>query len=599
MRTRQSRWLLGFAFLFAAMGADARAADEVRDPLLGKKVVDFSLTEVRGKTFRLAEAKEPIVAVIFVGNDCPLARLYVPRMAELSARFRAKGVLLVAINSNQQDRVADIAAQARSQRLDFPVLKDPDGRVAEQFGATRVPEAFVLDRDRVVRFHGRIDDQYFVGISRPKPTREDLALAIEDLLSGQTPRVAQAPLAGCFIGRTPRGPAVADAKVTYTKHIARILQDRCVECHRPGEVAPFSLTNYSEVAPWASTIAEVVEAGRMPPWFADPAYGKFKHSGYLPAEEKRQIADWVAANCPEGDPKDLPEPRAWLLGWGMPKPDVVFSMSDKPYSVPASGVVDYVYYTVDPGWKEDRWLCGAEARPGNRAVVHHILVFLKKPRRFYPRGLPGELIAAYAPGMKPTIADPGYGLHAPAGSKIVFQMHYTPNGTACEDISSAGFLFRDDKDVKWEIKAGMAINLLFKIPPNDANCVIKAGYTIPTDSLLLGVNPHMHLRGKSFLYEAVYPDGRRETLMNCPKFDFNWQIGYQYEEPLPLPKGTRIACTAVFDNSAENPNNPDPNRTVRFGEQTSDEMLIGWFFTAEKRTMGPLRTASAARLPSK
>jgi hypothetical protein len=198
------------------------------------------------------------------------------------------------------------------------------------------------------------------------------------------------------------------------------------------------------------------------------------------------------------------------------------------------------------------------------------------------RQLPGDLVSAYAPGMKPTVADPGSAVLAPAGSKIILQMHYTPNGRPHRDMSRVGFKFARKEDVQYEVKAGMAIDVFFRIPPHSPAHKVTASYTFPNDAMLLGVNPHMHLRGKSFTYEAIYPDGRREILMDCPRFDFNWQLGYQYVEPLPIPKGTKIQCTATFDNSAGNPSNPDPSKTVRFGEQTNDEMLIGWFFSAEK-----------------
>lgn len=577
-----ARWMVTVVVGIGLAGA-GKALAEGPAGALGRKIENFALRDFRGKETSLADlADKKVVVVAFLGNDCPLARMYGAKLAELEKSLGRRGVGFLAINANVQDSLPAIAGFARNHKIEFPILKDPSGAVADRFGAVRVPEVFVLDAERVVRYQGRVDDQYGRGVVKPKATRGDLVEAIEDLLAGREVKVPQTTAIGCFISR-PRRSVAASSSVTYSKHIARILQEKCIECHRSGEVAPFPLTSYEEVAPWGETIREVVDSGRMPPWFANPEYGEFLHEGRLSEEEKQSIADWVEAGCPEGDKKDLPTPRQFVEGWGMPEPDLVVKMSDKPFQVPATGVMDYIDFVVDPGWKEDKWLCGAEARPGNRAVVHHILVFLKKPGKFYLPGLPGELIAAYAPGMKPTIATEGMGLHAPAGSKIVFQMHYTPNGTACEDLSMAGFLYRDPEDVKWEVTAGMAINLLFKIPPHTDDFPVESSYTFRRDAIVLGVNPHMHLRGKTFRYVAHYPDGRREILMDCPKFDFNWQIGYQYKQPIAIPKGTRLVCTATYDNTEANPNNPDPSRTVTFGEQTWDEMMIGWFFMAEKR----------------
>ncbi|MBX9791625.1 MAG: redoxin domain-containing protein [Pirellulales bacterium] len=564
------------------------AADQ---PIVGRPINSFTLPDVHGREQTLAALRGdgPLV-VLFVGVECPLVGQYMPRIVELAAAYAKQGVRFVAIDANRQDSLAELVAFGQRHKLELPILKDPSGEVARQFGATRTPEAFVVDAAGRVRYHGRIDDQYGVGFLRPQPTRRDLALALDDLLAGREPAVAETPAAGCLIGQTriasasdSSKPSTADA-ITYTKHIAPILQQRCVECHRAGEVAPFALTEYEEVAGWAETIREVVNAGRMPPWFASPEYGEFHNAGHMTDEEKQLIDAWVDAGAPQGDPRDLPPPRTFTDGWGMPEPDQIIRMSDKPFHVPAEGVLDYQYYEVDPGWKEDKWIIGSEARPGARSVVHHILVFIKRPNKIYLPLLPGELISAYAPGMKPTVSESSdMAMLAPAGSKIVFQVHYTPNGTPQDDISYLGVKFCDVSQVKYEVSAGMAINLSFRIPPGDPDYKVTASYRFRRDAMLMGVNPHMHLRGKAFRYEALYPDGTREILMDCPKFDFNWQIGYQYLEPKRMPAGTRIFCTAHYDNSSGNVSNPDPTRSVVFGEQTWDEMMIGWFFAAEAR----------------
>ena len=545
----------------------------------------FTLTDYRGAEFSLADlTKDKVLVAVFIGVDCPLVKAYSPRLAELAGQYESKGVNFVGIDSNSQDTLAEINTFARDFLIPFPILKDVDAKVAEDLGARRTPEVFVIDSDHKVRYRGRIDDQFAPGIQRKKATRDDLTQAIDEVLAKKDVSVAKTDLTGCFIGRHKKVSATSG--VTYASHIKQIIGNRCLECHRPGEIGPMALTNYEEVAAWSETIAEVVDQKRMPPWFADPKYGKFLHDPRLSTEEIDAIHQWVAGGCPEGDKTSDAKIPQFTDGWLMKSsPDIVYYMSDKPFQVPASGDIDYQYYEIDPGFKEDTWIYASEARAGNRAVVHHILVFVKRPGVWYPDGLPGELISAYAPGMKPIVgADESMALLVPKGSKFIMQNHYTANGRPQEDRSFFGVvLCKDPSKIQWEVKPGMAINFFFKIPPHADNFRVPAMFTFPEDSLLLGVNPHMHKRGKSFLYEAVYADGKRETIMNCPKFDFNWQLGYQYETPLPMKKGTKLACTAYFDNSAGNPSNPDPNRKVGFGDQTWDEMVIGWLFYAVKR----------------
>jgi mono/diheme cytochrome c family protein len=270
---------------------------------------------------------------------------------------------------------------ARTYKLTVPFLRDPGNAVADKFSAERTPEVFVLDRSRAVRYRGRVDDQYGfqtgVGYQRPKALERDLADAIDQLLAAKavSEPVTRAP--GCLIGRTH--VANENSEVTYSNQIARLFQDRCVRCHRDGEIAPFSLSNYEEIVGWAPMIEEVVRENRMPPWHADVRYGRFSNDARLNDGEKELIANWVANGAPQGDPRDLPAPRAFTTGWQISKPDRIIAMGDQPFTVPAEGKVEYQYFTVDPGFTEDMWVKEAEARPGNNAVVHHIIVFIIPP----------------------------------------------------------------------------------------------------------------------------------------------------------------------------------------------------------------------------
>jgi peroxiredoxin/mono/diheme cytochrome c family protein len=572
---------------FLTMAASmAWAADNTEHSVAG----DLSLSDYRGAKFNLSELVKDKKGVIlaFVGTDCPLVKSYSPRLITLRDRFLPLGVDLVGVDPNVQDSLEEISRYAKEYGLTFPILKDVDQKLADATGASRTPEVVLLDASLQVRYVGRIDDQFGVGTRKPAPVREDLIVAVQEMLEGKPISVAKTSSLGCLIGRNKK--PTQEGAVTYHGDVASILQKRCVECHRAGEIGPMELTKYEDALAWSDMLVEVVDTGRMPPWFADPKVGKFLHDPQLSDIEKKTLRDWVAGGCAEGaNPRNqVAQSASYLEGWQMGRePDRVYYMDTKPYKIPAEGELDYVYYTIDPGFSEDTWVTGSEARAGNRGVVHHILIFCNRPGKWYPPGLPGELISAYAPGMKPTVgADDSMALLIPKGSKIIMQMHYTPNGRPQEDLSYFGLqIAKDPSKIKWEIRPGMAINVLFKIPANTDNYRVPGFFSFAEDAILLGVNPHMHMRGKSFVYEALYPDGRKETIMNCPKFDFNWQLGYQYETPLNMPKGTKILCTATFDNTANNPSNPNPNKAVRFGEQTWDEMMIGWFYYAvPKRT---------------
>ncbi len=577
-------WLrVGLPIVLAALAATAvgRAATAEAEEALGKPAPDFRLSDPAGKEHSLADLKDArLVAVVFLGTECPLAKLYGPRLKGLAAEYAGRGVQFLGIDSNLQDTPAEIAAYASEHGISFPVLKDPQNKVADQFSAVRTPEVFLLDDKRVVRYHGRIDDQFGVGVRKTQPGRRDLAAAIDELLDDKAVSEPEQPAVGCFIGRVPR-PAAGE--VTYSRQIARIFRTHCIECHRSGEIGPFALASYDEAVGWGETIREVVEQGRMPPWFADPKHGKFINDARLSDEEKHEIVQWVASGCPQGDAKDLPEPRKFVDGWNIPEPDLVLKMSKKPFVVPAEGVVEYQHFAIDPGFTEDKWVVASEARPGNRSVVHHILVFLKPPGGQYEL-LRGSLLAAYAPGSParkvPEGGPQGLAKRIAAGSQIIMQIHYTPTGKVQEDISTLGLVFCDAKDVKQQVESGWATNFAFVIPPRAKDFPLTSQYRFEEDRMLLNLTPHMHVRGKSIRYEAVYPDGRREVLLNIPRWDFNWQLDYELSEPKLMPKGTVLRCEAHYDNSADNPANPDPTQWVRWGEQTWDEMLIGWFMTA-------------------
>lgn len=544
----------------------------------GKKIDTFVLKDSAGKAVSLADFKaQKAVVVLFLGTECPINNNYLPRLAELHKEYADKGVQFLAINANRQDSAERIAKHAKEHAIPFPVLKDEIAAVADRFAAQRTPEAFVLDAERVVRYQGRIDDQFGIGFQRPKPSRRDLAEALDSVLAGKPVEKPALPVAGCLIGR-PVQPK-SDATVVFTKHVAPILQKHCQECHRPGMIGPMSLLTYDDTASWSAMIQEVVRERRMPPWHADPKFGKFANDRSLPKEDRDTLLAWIEQGCPEGAAKDLPAARQFASDeWTIGKPDLVVQMPVS-YTVPAKagkGGVPYRYFIAPVDFKEDRWVQAVEAKPGNRAVVHHIIVYARTLAKGNARdGIGDGMIAAQAPGELPTVLPPGSAKKIPKGAALVFQMHYTPNGTEQTDRSSVGIIFAKEPP-KNEVRTRAIATRGFSIPAGDANYKAVSNSTFAQDATLFGLLPHMHLRGKSFTYQAHYPDGTSETLLSVPRYDFSWQATYRLQKPLKLPAGTRIECTAYFDNSADNPNNPDPTVAVRWGEQTWQEMMIGF-----------------------
>jgi peroxiredoxin len=442
---RRSLFLVCLSF-FSVAGA--RAADAVR-------IDNFQLPDGRRQMHQLSDFRErKLVVVAFLGVDCPLARLYGPRLAELAREFDDRGVAFVAIDANQNDTFSDLARYAREHQFPFPFLRDVGNEVADQFGAERSPEVFVLDEQRIVRYRGRIDDQYAPGIQHSRPTRRDLALALEELLAGKPVSQPHYQASGCRISR--RHKPRSEGSVTYYREIAPILQKHCQTCHRPGEIAPFSLMSYKDAAGWAETIREVIEDRRMPPWHANPQYGKFANDPSLSEREKMVLFAWIDAGCPHGDPAELPPPIQFPQGWTISPPDQVVSMRES-FTVAAEGTIEYQYFVVDPGFTEDRWIQAAEVRPGNRAVVHHCNVFLQPPgsNDIQEQGELGSycLIAAAA-GTPPLVLSEGMAKRVPAGWRFVFVLHYTAIGSVQTDRTCVGLKFADPRTVKKRWRRG-------------------------------------------------------------------------------------------------------------------------------------------------
>lgn len=590
---RAWRALAGCLLLVVSSNWQCSAEDS--HPAIGKQLSDFALTDFRGKVWKPDDfGQADVLVVAFLGVECPLAKLYTERLQDLKEQWGSK-VAILGVDANLQDSMAELNAHARAHKIEFPLTKDVSQSLLHELHASRTPEVFVLDRQRRVQYCGRVDDQYGIGYVREKPESNELLDAVSALLKGETVRVPFQPAVGCRIGLAKHPQA--DSEVTYSNQIARVFREHCIQCHRDGEIGPFALTNYDEIVGWAEMILEVVEQRRMPPWHAAPSEIRFANDCSLDEDQIAMIRTWVENGAPEGDRTSLPPPKQFVEGWQLPQtPDLVIPVSSKPYRVPAEGEVKYQYFRAEQKFDEEKWVKAIQILPGNRSVVHHILVFVR------PVGATGNLagergfLAGYVPGSYAAVFPEGMAKKIPAGSELIFQVHYTPTGTEQWDQSQLGIVFADPDTVFHEVKTTSAVQSQLRIPPGAENYHTSA--MLPEElpeCQLLTMAPHMHLRGKSFSYKAIIPNGEDFDLLQVPAYDFNWQTAYRLSEPISLPAGSKIFCEAEFDNSVKNLNNPDPTATVRWGDQTNDEMMIGYFDIVVPKDSEALASSSQRR----
>ena len=577
-RTR-SRWLslLAISATIGFLGHPVAAADkpgakpQAKPGPIGHRVPNFILPDHSGKLLALADLGETkFVVVVFMGTRCPIGNAYVPTLIDLQKQYAGQGVRVIGINPNLSDSTGDIREHVEKFKMTFPVLVDSEQRVADLFAAQRTPEVFVLDARRAIRYRGRIDDRFGYLYKREKSRRQELQAALDELLAGKPVSVASTDAVGCLITRKDR--LKEQGTITYARHVSRILQQKCAECHHKNTAAPFSLVSYDEAKNWSSTIKEAVVQRRMPPWHADPRYGHFSNNMRLTQKEIDTLVAWIDNGTPLGETCDLPPKKEYGDGWVIGKPDAIFKMP-REYTVKAKGTVRYQYFVSKTNFKKDMWVQAAEARPGNRSAVHHIIVYYRAPGSRKTRRLPA--IVGTAPGEDPEIWPVGIGKKIPAGSELVWQLHYTPTGKVETDRSELGLIFCKQPPRR-PVRGKAAINVLFRIPPGASNHRVVSSARFSRDAELISLMPHMHLRGKDFLYRAHYPDGKKEILLSVPGYDFNWQHRYRFAKPFRVPAGTKIECVAHFDNSADNPANPDPRKSVRWGDQTWEEMMIGF-----------------------
>jgi hypothetical protein len=391
--------------------------------------------------------------------------------------------------------------------------------------------------------------------------------------------------------------ASAAPTVTFHKDVEPILQEHCQECHRPGEIGPMPLLTYEQARPWAAAIKTAVLKNQMPPWPADPKFGKFSNDRSLTKDQIAILTAWADAKAPEGDKADAPKPRTWTDGWNIGKPDAEVVMP-VPVEVPAKGEIEYQYLVVPTGFTEDKWVQAVEIRPSNRTVVHHAVIFIRPPGdRWLAEAKPGvpyvpvatnagqrfnntqggfnDVLSIYTPGMVPSQWESGEAKQITAGSDIVFQMHYTANGKASKDQTRIGLIFSKEPPKHRIITMG-ALNNQFVIPPGDGNFKAEATVPVLNPMTVISLFPHLHLRGKAFQYDLISPSGETTTLLKVENWSLSWQLSYKLAEPLQLQPGYKIKATAWWDNSPNNPANPNPKQEVHWGEQSWEEMMIGF-----------------------
>ena len=546
---------------------------------IGTMLADLPLTDLDGRSHSLAGmAGGKALVIALVSSSCPVSKRYIPTLARIEREFAGKGVRFLLLAPTATDSDDALRALFLANGLSVPCTRDERGTLQAALRARATTDAFVVDPTRTLVYRGAVDDQYGLGYSRETPRVEYLRAALDAVLAAKAPEIAATDAPGCLLEERAH-VEVDGAAPTYHGRIARLLQNHCVECHRGGGVAPFALETYEQVAAKAGMIRRMVERGAMPPWFAAPprdgTHSPWVNDRSLAIGDKRDLLSWLDQGRPIGEVADAPRPRQWPEEWQIGPPDAVLRIP-QPLAVKATGTMPYQYASVETGFTEEKWVRGFEVQPSAREVVHHILVFVQQPGETRPRLSEADgFFAAYVPGNNAVVYPDGFAKPLPAKTRLLFQIHYTPNGTATTDQTRIGLLFARTAPRHVIHVAGIADHRL-AIPPGAENHFEHATIPVPRPVKVIGFMPHMHVRGKAFRYEVILPDGNVRTLLEVPRYDFNWQLAYRYAEPPALPAGSRVRAIGWFDNSANNPANPDPTKLVRWGPQTSDEMMLGY-----------------------
>jgi len=520
-------------------------------------VDNFRLLDHEGQSHELYYFSDMKAVVLMShGNACRDATKSELSIQALRDQYRAQGAEFFLIDSNVTDTRDAIIAATKQAKIDMPVLLDDTQLIGESLALNKSGEVLVINpKDWTLAYRG---------------SAKQAAPALAAVMSGAAVKTVATEAEGCPISLPETKKLSEHAKISYEKTIAPMLMDNCVACHRQGGIGPWQMTSYDMVKGFAPMIREVLRTERMPPWHADPHYGVFQNNRSLTKDQVKTLVHWIEAGAPRGEGADpLTQVKAAASGWQLGEPDFVINIP--AFTVPATGVVPYQMPSVENPLDHDVWLRAVDFIPGERTVVHHVLVSNGPDGR---TAREGGSIGAYIPGGNPWTVPDEAGILLKKGDKIFFQLHYTVSGKAATDVTRMGLYFRKDPP-QYAMREVVLANPRLKIPANTKAHTETAEKIFKEDILLYTLTVHAHVRGTAGKFVAFYPDGREEMLLNVPRYDFNWQTTYELKTPKVLPAGTKVVFSQTWDNSVQNKSNPDPNRVVPWGEQTWDEMLYG------------------------
>lgn len=550
---------------------------------VGHLVSNVTLTDLDGRACKLNSFKQSKALVLaYFSATCPISGKFGPELERLEKDLTAKNISLLLVDPIPSESAEEMKAFTARYGIKAPVIHDKTNALTLALQAKTTTEVFMIDAARTLVYRGAISDQYGLGYQLDAPRHSYLRDALASMLSGQPISVSATTAPGCALDFPASQTTVAETETTYHHQISRIIQNNCMECHHQSGLAPFSLETYDDVIEHAGMIKKQITRGVMPPWFAAPLANQHEspwmNDRSLSEADKTTLLKWLNSDRSLGNATDAPlaihHSRDWIIG----KPDVVFQLP-QAISIKAEGTMPYQNVTVQTNLAEDRWIQSYEITPTDRSVVHHVIVkVITKGGSVTEDEVRSEregFWAAYVPGNSYRILPDGFAKQLPAGASLHFQIHYTPSGKATRDQLKIGLKFAS-KAPQYAVHVLGLANPKLNIPAGEANHVETSQQRVPVDMTVSGYMAHMHVRGKAFKYEVAYPDGSQETLLDIPHYDFNWQLQYTLNKPKILPKGSTVKITAVYDNSSNNPANPDPTKNVRWGQQTYDEMMIGY-----------------------
>ena len=550
-------------------------------------VDNFTLLDHEGKAHKLYYLSDAEAVVIMVhGNNCPMVRNAMPDFREVRDDFQDRNVHFLLLNSVDYDNRKSIQEEAEEWEIDFPILDDEAQIVGMGLNLTHTAEVFVIDpNDWSIKYRGPINDRLEYERQKAEASEHYVADTLTSMLAGEEVEFRSITPKGCLINFPDRSNDKTE--ISYSEDIAPTLLENCGGCHATGGIAPWAMVNYDIVKSFAPTIRQVLREKRMPPWHADPHVGEWKNSRDISPEERQLIVRWIDAGTPRGEgPDPLAEREDDIEDWPLGTPDYIIEFPE--YEVQATGVVEYQYFTVDNNMEEDAWLQAMTVVPGDTRVLHHVLMGTVDAATSNRRGaIWSQFMGGYAPGTEASgVSGPeNAGVLVRAGTKFRAQMHYTPIGKVVKDQTRVGLYFFDEPPETIK-RSGVVLNTIFQIPPNTKDHQVRSYLTFHSNATLHSLLPHSHYRGKSSNFTLEYPDGSKELLLSVPNYDFNWQTSYEFVEPVSVPAGARLHHVTVYDNSVQNPANPDPERTVRWGQQSWEEMLYGSFvFTWDGETI--------------